>query len=146
MDTVKGSVNLKWIDETLMLGIDSRGRTISIGQAEDREPKWGGMKASDLLLLSAAACSAHDVITILKKQKQMMNSFDIICTGEQMTDPPHSFIALEMKFVVKGKVDPEKLKRAIQLSQEKYCSVISTLRPTVEISFTSEVQPESDEN
>jgi len=142
MDTVKGSVNLKWIDSTLMLGIDSRGRTISIGQAKDREPEWGGIKASDLLLLSAAACSAHDVITILKKQKQLLNSLDIICTGEQMADPPYSFIGLEMKFVVRGEVDPKKLYRAIQLSQEKYCSVVSTLRPAMEISFTSEVLKE----
>lgn len=139
MDTVTGVVNLKWIDANLLLGIDSRGRTIPIGRNLDREPEWGGIKASDLLLLSAAACSAYDVINILKKQKQRFEDLEIYCFGEQLAEPPYTFKSMHIEYRVKGNVDASKLERAVHLAEEKYCSVITTLRSGLKVTSSSEV-------
>lgn len=59
--------------------------------------------------------------------------------GEQETEPPYQFVILHLHYVITGQVNPEKLARAIQLSEEKYCSVIATLRPSVTISSDYEI-------
>lgn len=129
-----GTVSIKWIESTLMTGADSAGRPLVIGWARDREPQWAGLKPSDLLLLAAASCSTYDVVDILTKQREPLEGLDVTCTGEQLTEPPYNFICIHLHYTVKGAVNPNKLARAIQLSEEKYCSVLNTLKPTVQVS------------
>lgn len=129
-----GTVSVKWIESTLMTGADSAGRPLVIGWARDREPQWAGLKPSDLLLLAAASCSTYDVVDILTKQREPLEGLDVTCTGEQLTEPPYNFTCIHLHYTVKGAVNPNKLARAIQLSEEKYCSVLNTLKPTVQVS------------
>jgi putative redox protein len=129
-----GTVTIKWIESTLMTGSDSRGRPLVIGWAKDREPEWTGLKPSDLLLLAAASCSTYDIVDILGKQREPLDGLEVICTGEQLPEPPYTFTCIHLHYVAKGPVNPNKLARAIQLSEDKYCSVINTLKPTVQMS------------
>jgi putative redox protein len=139
MSTTPSTISVKWIKSTLMMGMDSRGRNIIIGMDTDSIPEWVGVKASDLLLLSAAACSAHDVLTILQKQREPLLGFEIECIGEQLSDPPYTFVGLKLKYRIKGKVKKDKLEKAIHLSEEKYCSVISTLKLALNIESSYEI-------
>lgn len=129
-----GTVSIKWIESSLMTGADSAGRPLVIGWARDREPQWAGLKPSDLLLLAAASCSTYDVVDILTKQREPLEGLDVTCTGEQLTEPPYVFTCIHLHYTVKGAVNPNKVARAIQLSEEKYCSVLNTLKPTVQVS------------
>jgi putative redox protein len=97
------------------------------------------MKPSDLLLLSAASCSTHDVAMILNKQRQPLQGLEVVCTGEQMPEPPFSFTNIHLHYIVKGQCNPEKVARAIQLSEEKYCSILNTLRGTVALTSDFEL-------
>lgn len=139
METVKGTVNIKWAGARMMLGVDSRGATIPIGFNRDVDPTWSGVKPSDLLLLAAASCSAYDVVDILQKQREPLDGLDIQCTGEQITEQPYNFISVHLKYFIKGAVNPKKVERAIQLSEDKYCSVLATLRPSLKISSEYEI-------
>ncbi|MFC1996213.1 OsmC family protein [Chloroflexota bacterium] len=139
METVKGTVNLKWTGARMMLGIDSRGATIPIGFNRDADPVWSAVKPSDLLLLAAASCSAYDVVEILQKQREPLEGLDIQCSGEQITEQPYKFINIHLKYIIKGAVNPAKVERAIKLSEDKYCSVLATLRPSLKISSEFEV-------
>jgi putative redox protein len=139
MSTVPSTVFIRWIHSTLMMGMDSRGRSMLIGKDNESNPEWLGLKPSDLLLLSAASCTAHDVITILKKQREPVLGFEIICTGEQLSNPPHSFVGIKLKYLIKGNIDKDKLEKAISLSEEKYCSVISTLKLALNIDSSYEI-------
>lgn len=139
MSTSQSTVYVKWIESTLMTGMDSRGRSIVIGTNKDSNPEWLGVKPSDLLLLAAASCSAYDVINILKKQREPIEDMEIVCTGEQISDPPYTFVSLNLKYLLRGEVNVDKLERAIYLSEEKYCSVISTLQPSVKITSSYEI-------
>jgi len=139
METVSSTVAVKWVEGTLMTGMDSRSRPIVIGGTNNQDLTWLGVKASDLLLLAAASCSTYDVITILTKQKEPFENLDIVCTGEQMKDAPYRFTAIHLHYIVKGNVNPDKLARAITLSEEKYCSVISTLKSGVTITSDFEI-------
>jgi putative redox protein len=128
-----GTVTIKWIESTLMTGADSAGRPLSIGWSREREPEWAGLKPSDLLLLAAASCSTYDVVDILAKQREPLAGLEVICTGEQLTEPPYNFTCIHLHYAARGAVNSNKLAKAIQLSEEKYCSVINTLKPTVRI-------------
>ena len=139
METVKGTVNIKWTGARLMLGVDSRGSTIPIGFNREAEPPWSGVKPSDLLLLAAASCSAYDVVEILQKQREPLEALDIQCTGEQNADQPYNFVSVHLKYQIRGEVNPNKVERAIQLSEDKYCSVLATLRASVQISSEYEI-------
>jgi putative redox protein len=139
METVKGSVNIKWAGARMMLGVDSRGAAIPIGYNRDADPTWNGVKPSDLLLLAAASCSAYDVIEILEKQRESVDELNVQCTGEQITEQPYKFVAVHLKYIIRGAVDPKKVERAIRLSEEKYCSVLATLRPSLTLSSEYEI-------
>jgi len=64
-----GTVAIQWSGSQLMIGVDSFGHPLVMGSWPERSPEWAGLKPSDLLLLSAAACSAYDVVMILGKQR-----------------------------------------------------------------------------
>ena len=133
------TVSVKWIESRLMVGADSAGHPVVIGRHQNQEPQWGGMKASDLLLLSAGSCSTYDVVMILEKQKEPLEDLEVTVTGENNPEPPYNFTKIHLHYKAKGAVKPNKLERAIKLSEEKYCSVINTLKAGVEISNSFEV-------
>lgn len=136
-----GTVAVKWVASQLMVGVDSFGHPLVMGSWPEQEPEWAGLKPSDLLLLAAASCSTYDVVMILKKQRQPVMAVEVRCTGEQESDPPYRFTRIHLHYTVHGAVEAEKVARAIQLSEEKYCSVTNTLKPTVEITSSFEVVP-----
>lgn len=134
-----GSVTLRWVEGTMLLASDSNGTSIVIGWSPDPGQGWAGVKASDLLLISAAACAAHDVIEILRKQREPLEKLKVVCTGEQLPDPPYTFTAIHLHYLVHGRVKPASLAKAIDLSENKYCSVISTLRLGVPVTSDFEI-------
>ena len=135
-----GTVAIKWIDSQLMVGVDSFGHPLIGGSWPEKEPEWAGLKPSDLLLLSAASCSCYDVVMILTKQREPLEGLEVTCSGEQASEAPYQFTSLHLHYIVKGKgLNPKKVERAIRLSEDKYCSVINTLKPTVEITSDFEI-------
>ncbi len=128
-----GTIILRWIEGHMMTASDSNGHSIVIGRSPDTGFEWAGVKPSDLLLMAVAACSTYDVVEILAKQREPVEDLKVFCTGDQMSEPPYTFTEIRLLYILHGAVNPEKLERAIRLSEEKYCSVISTLRPGVPI-------------
>ncbi len=135
------NVELDWLREELFVGRDRQGTTLTIGRTPGMEPEWQGMKASDLLLLSLIGCSAHDVVAILQKQKQAVTHLRITADGEQDNDPPWRFRKIHVCYKLVGhNLNAGFIQRAIELSQEKYCSVYATLREAVEITSDYEIE------
>lgn len=137
-----GTTTLQWVEEKIFIGTDTNGHSIVIGRTSDGESPWRGVKPSDLLLLAAASCSAYDVVEILTKQREPLLGLSVETTGEQMSTPPYTFTRIHNRYVVNGMVDQQKLERAIHLSEQKYCSVINSLRPQVEITSDFEILQE----
>jgi putative redox protein len=134
-----GTVAIKWSGSQLMVGVDSFGHPLVVGSWPERSPEWAGLKPSDLLLLSAAACSAYDVVLILEKQREPLADLEVTCEGAQLPDPPYTFTAIHLHYTVRGPVNAQKLERAISLSEEKYCSVVNTLKPVVKVTHSYEL-------
>lgn len=135
-----GTVAVKWIDSQLMTGVDSFGHPLTIGSWPEKTPQWAGLKPSDLLMLAAASCSAYDVVMILTKQREPLAGLEVTCTGEQEAEAPYQFTRMHLHYKLKGPLNPQKVERAIRLSEEKYCSVLNTLKPTVEITNEFEIE------
>jgi putative redox protein len=125
-----GTATVKWIGGKQFVGIDSTHHSVVLSTPDEGV----GIKPSELLLLAVASCTAVDVVEILEKKRMPLTRLEISATGEQDQDPPWTFRKITVHFRVSGKNLTEKaVTQAIQLSEEKYCSVAATLRPTVEI-------------
>jgi putative redox protein len=135
-----GTVTLKWIESQLMVGADSFGRPLVIGWERDQQPEWTGLKPSDLLLLAAASCASYDIVSILTKQREPLAGLEVACTGEQRAEPPYNFTSIHLHYVARGPINPDKLMRAINLSEDKYCSVTNTLKASVKITSDFEIK------
>jgi putative redox protein len=126
------TVYLNWNSEQEFTLQDHDGYKVSM------KPK--GVSASDLLPMSLAGCSSYDVVGILGKQKLDLRELRVSVVTTQDDDPPWRFQKIHLHYTAVGRgIDPEKLSKAIQLSQEKYCSVYVTLRDAVEITYDFEV-------
>jgi len=95
----------------------------------------------ELLLLALGACTATDVVEILKKKRQKLDALEVEVSGERAAEPPAVWIKLELVYRLRGKLDDKAVRDAIQLSEDKYCSVAATLRKTAPITFRYEIQP-----
>src|SRR5210317_2393604 len=98
METVKGTVTIRWAGARMMLGVDSRGAAIPIGFNREEDPAWNAIKPSDLLLLAAASCSVYDVVDILQKQREPLEGLDVQCSGEQIKEQPYNFVRVHLKY------------------------------------------------
>lgn len=98
------------------------------------------VSASDLLPMSLMGCSVHDVVEILIKQRQDLREIKMTSQHTQDENPPWKFLKIHLHYQIFGKgIDIEKAKKAVQLSEEKYCSVYATLKDVVEITHEVEV-------
>lgn len=94
----------------------------------------------EMLLISVAACTAADVISILEKKRQDVRSYDVEVTGERLDEHPRKFIGFHVHHIVRGRSVSEKaVADAIHLSDTKYCSVAATVRPTATITTSYEI-------
>jgi len=111
-------------DGLRLLATTGGGRTIVMDSADGRT----GPRPAELLLVAQAGCTAMDVVSILRKKRQSFTSYEVRVAGEQRADPPpHVFERIRIVHVVEGPVDPEALRRAVELSATKYCMVTGNL-------------------
>lgn len=98
-------------------------------------------RPAELLMVGLAGCTGMDVIDILRKKRQDVTDFEVLVKGEQEADYPHKFVNIEVKYVVTGhNVDPEAVRRSVELSETKYCSVMATLREAALVTTSIEVR------
>lgn len=101
----------------------------------------GGLRPMELLLAALASCSAFEVVTILKKQRQPLQQLDISARGERVPEGDvRPFQAITLTFRIQGEVAPAKAERAAQLAVEKYCSVRNSLDPSITVDYQVEIQ------
>lgn len=103
-----------------------------------KKPK--GVSPSDLLPMSLIGCASTDVVSILEKQKQQLHALKVTAEATQDDNPPWRFRKIHIHYQVTGTgIDLEKVRKAVLLSEENYCSVYATLRDAIEITHDVEV-------
>jgi len=129
---------VQWIGGQKFVATSPSGHSITIDSDRASNKAPGPM---ELLLLALGACTATDVVTILEKKRQKLESLEVICSGERAAQPPAVWTKLEILYRLRGQLDDAAVKHAIQLSEDKYCSVAAMLRKTAAISWRHEILP-----
>jgi len=135
------TASVQWIGEEKFAAISPSGHAIAIDSDRASNKAPGPM---ELLLMALGACTATDVVSILKKKRQRLESLEVICSGERAADPPQVWKKLEVVYRLRGALDESAVKRAIELSEEKYCSVSAMLQKTATLTWRHEVLPPTD--
>lgn len=132
---MKASVH--YAGDEFFIGTSPSGVSVAIDTKGNRHSAPTPM---EMLLIAVAACTAVDVISILEKKRQDVKSYRVEIEGDRVDDHPRKFVRFHVNHIVHGRSVSEKaLADAIKLSDEKYCSVAATVRPTAEISTSYEI-------
>lgn len=134
------TAKVKWVEGLQFVGESGTGHAIVMDSDIDVGGKNTGMRPMELLLIGLGGCSGMDVASILQKKKQHITGVDINIRGEKADTYPKKFTNIDIEFIVSGKdLTEDAVKKAIELSMEKYCSVKATLEGVAKISFSYKI-------
>ena len=135
---MKGRV--KWVEQATFLAESGSGHAVVIDGAPEHGGRNLGVRPMEMVLLGTGACSAFDVVHILKKGRQPITDCVVEISSERAATEPKVFTKIHMHFIVTGNNLPEnQVKRAVELSAEKYCSATQMLNKVAEITHDFEV-------
>jgi len=127
------TVHAEWVRDEVFLLKDHFDFPLVMTQPQ-------GVNGADLLPLSLIGCAGWDVIAILKKQRQQVTCLEVSAESQRDEAPPWRFRRILIHYRLRGRnLVPERVKRAIDLAETKYCSVYATLRDAVEIQSEFEI-------
>lgn len=137
MNDNQNKATVRYAGDEFFIGTSPSGHAQAIDTKGDRH---SAPTPVEMLLVSVAACTAVDVISILKKKRQDVTDYNVEITGTRADEHPRKFTSMHLHHIVHGRgVSAEAVERAIELSDTKYCSVAATVRPTVEITTSYEI-------
>jgi len=127
---------IKWIEGVSFAGESGSGHGIIIDGAPENGGRNVGMRPMETLLTGAAACTAFDVVAILKKGRHAVTDLTVTIEAKRADTTPRVFTALHYVYNVAGRgLDRHQVERAVKLSKEKYCSATIMLAKTATITY-----------
>ncbi|NJE05173.1 OsmC family peroxiredoxin [Thermococcus sp. M36] len=133
-DEIKGK--LRWTEGAQFIGrIEGESCAVVLGE--------GGISPMKLLLLIVAGCTAYDVVMILQKMREPIRGLEVEISGERREEHPRIYRRVHIHYRIYGDVSKEKAKRAIELSQDKYCSASAHVKLSgAEVTYSFEIIPD----
>jgi putative redox protein len=120
---------------------NNNGYSILLDTSKETGGGGEGVRPTDLILVSLAGCSSMDIVSILKKKKQNISDFRVNVTGERADTHPRVFTKISIVYVIKGEnIDENAVKRSIELSKDKYCSVWAMLKNILDIEWSYKIE------
>lgn len=127
---------IKWMDGVSFVAETGSGHAVVVDGAPEAGGRNIGMRPMELLLAGAAACSAFDVVWILRKARQPVADCIVDAEADRAPEEPKVFTRIHLKYRIAGQgLDPHQVERAVKLSKEKYCSATIMLAKACEITF-----------
>ncbi len=122
------------------VGESGSGHSVVMDGAADAGGRNLGIRPMEMLLLGMGGCTAFDVVSILKKSRQPIVDCEVELEAERAEQIPKVFTRIHAHFIVSGKgLDPNKVKKAVALSADKYCSASRMLEKTAEVTHDFEI-------
>ncbi len=136
---MKGVV--KWVDGAMFVAESASGHAVVI----DGPPEGGGrnlgVRPMEMVLLGMGACTAYDVVHILKKARQDILGCRVELDAERAESPPQVFTRIRVHYFVRGRrLSESQVRRAVELSAEKYCSASIMLGKTAAITHELSIE------
>jgi len=132
------TARVQWIGSERFLALAPSGHAVPLDSDRQSNAAPGAM---EMLLVALGACTASDVVVILGKKRQKLESLEVEVSGERASEPPRVWTQLEIVYRLRGQLDEKAVRDAIELSENKYCSVAAMLRRTAPIVFRYEILP-----
>lgn len=130
---------VSWVGERTFVGESGTGHTLTLGTTE-HDGRRIAPSAMELVLIGTGGCTAWDVVNILEKGRENVSDCAVALDADRADTEPSVFTRIHMHFTVTGRgLDNEKVKRAIELSADKYCSASAMLAKTAKITHDFEV-------
>jgi putative redox protein len=127
---------IKWVEGVSFVGETGSGHAVVIDGAPDYGGRNLGMRPMEMVLTGAAACTAFDVVMILKKGRQPVADCAVTAEAERAPEEPKVFTHIHFVYAVAGRgLDAKQVERAVKLSKEKYCSATIMLAKTAQITY-----------
>lgn len=135
------TIELSRVDEDFaMEAVNETGNKIMFDGSPEIGGHHRGMRPMQVLLAAMGSCSAIDIVSILRKQRQALKDIKITVTGERERDvTPALYTQIHAHYKLFGNITPDNAQKAVSLSVEKYCSVAMTLAKTAKITFSFEI-------
>lgn len=135
-------ITLEKADDNFLFELEnSEGHKIYLN--DNGKEKSQAISPMEALLMALVGCGSMDIAAILKKQQQKITSFKATVEGERIPmKAAHPFQKIEITYSFEGIIDPQKAKRAVKLSYEKYCSVAMSLNPEIKLCFGIKINGE----
>ena len=134
----KENIKINWL-ENMAFKADMYGHEIIMDSAERAGGKNRGPRPKPLMMTALAGCTGMDVVSILNKMRVDFEDFSVLVEGDLTEEHPKQFTKMHVIYAFKGKNLPlEKIQKAVDLSEEKYCGISASFRKAFEI--TSEIQ------
>jgi putative redox protein len=132
---MKHEIDVKWMDN-MSFKTEVFGHEIIMDANEKAGGNNQGPPPKPLMLVALAGCTGMDVISILKKMRQDVESFELKIEGELTDDHPKKYKKIKVIYQLKGKnIDKEKVDKAVDLSKEKYCGVSAVYKEAIDMEF-----------
>ena len=137
------NVKMNWVGGIKFEGTNAFGHKIVVDGPKSAGGEESGYKPTELLLYGIAGCTGIDVVRILEKQRQQLSALEIEVTAHQNEDYPKPFHTFEVKYIATGKeLKPNKLAKAIELSEGKFCVVSQTVEKESKVVTSYEIVEE----
>ena len=135
-------VHVKHIEDMAFASLGETQNWVVMDTVEEFGGSGSGPKPMEMILMGLGGCTGMDVISILRKMQVKLDGFEIDVQAEQAEQHPKVYTKIHLTYRFYGKdIDTDKIEKAINLSQEKYCSVSAMLGETAEIHHTVEIHP-----
>jgi putative redox protein len=134
-------VTVKHVGGMAFEGVGQSGKITKIASSTV-EAEHAGASPMELVLMGVAGCSGIDIVSILEKMRVNFDKFEIGVEGERAQDHPRVFTDIRVVYKFWGNLPEDKVKHAVDLSFDKYCSVIHTVNKVAQVTYTIEIQAE----
>jgi putative redox protein len=129
------SVKLTWTGDTMFVASDNRGHAFVLDTNHEAGGSDSAVQPLDLLLFALGGCMGYDIVSILKKKRADLRALKMEVSGERAPEHPKRFVKMHLKLRTNSEVKQEDVQRAFELSRDKYCSVLGTLKNPGEFEF-----------
>lgn len=133
-------VTLNWLQNSAFAAENENGQRIIFDGPAESGGENLGMRPMEGMLSAAAACASFDVRLILQKSKQTLRTLQVNVEADRAETTPAVFTRIHLHFILSGDLRPPAAERAVSLSVDKYCSVLTMLNKTVQVSHSWEIR------
>ena len=134
---MKQEATVRWAGKMTFIGKAGTNHLVPMDTSPEFDGDSSATKPLELLLIALGGCTGMDILPLFKKMRQDVTAVELKITAERSEEHPKVYTKIDLEYVVTGRdLEEEKVRHAIELSQEKYCSVSTMLKKACPVNYT----------